>query len=98
MKAPENITVTLVEQGTRQRHGRTSSVVGRVYEVKDAEGNVLGYVTRKMFTRERKVAGRRYVTARWESPGWGVSTDRNGRYFEVASKRDGVEDLIGGRA
>lgn len=56
-------------------------------------GVVLGRVGKAMITRERKTPGKRYVNARWYSPGWHYCHHR-GRYFECASRRDGIERLL----
>lgn len=59
------------------------------------DGEVVGTVERAMLTRERRTPGRRYVNARWQSPGWryrrGIGWARG---FECSSRRDGVEQLL----
>ena len=66
------------------------------YEVR-LDGTPIGGVARQMITRERRTPGRRYVNARWQSPGWTYSK-RSGRYaggFQCSGRRDGVERLLG---
>lgn len=69
--------------------------VGRVFRV-EIDGIAVGYVKYVMITRERRGRGQRYVTARWQSPGWKYcqSGDSAGYYFECVSRRDGAERVI----
>jgi hypothetical protein len=50
-----------------------------------------------MVTRERRTPGRRYVDARWESPGWlytSGATRYASRSYDASSRKDGIERLI----
>lgn len=90
------VTVTQVRDGEIVvRNGRNTRL-GQAFEV-SWNGNVIGAVERRMLTRERKTPGRRYVNARWESPGWvrqcGTSP-HSGRGLECSTKREGIESLL----
>ncbi len=68
--------------------------VGRVFRV-EIDGRMVGRVKYAMVTRERRTPGKRYVNARWQSPGWlYVDGDGDYRYFECYSRKDGVERII----
>ena len=58
------------------------------------DGEVIGQVARRMLTRERRTPGRRYVDARWTSPGWVYIEKGQWRSREVGSRREGVEHLL----
>jgi hypothetical protein len=61
------------------------------------DGKVIGRVERGMLTRERRTPGKRYVNARWRSPGWRYYTGTGtawGRSLEATSRRDGVERIL----
>lgn len=60
------------------------------------DGTVVGRVERGMLTRERRSAGRRYVNARWTSPGWRyyAGGDAWGLGLECRSRRDGVANVL----
>lgn len=84
--------------GVRAGSGKRKSRIGQAYEVRlnNEDGQALGVVERRMLTRERKVTGRRYVEARWESPGWVVRPAGNywGRARECFTKKEGVATLV----
>lgn len=67
--------------------------IGQVFEVSWA-GEVIGTVERRMVTRERKTPGKRYVDARWESPGWVRRRSAGDRSLECYTKSAGIEDLL----
>lgn len=90
------VTVTQIKDGEIVvRKGRDTRI-GQAFEV-SWNGSVIGTVERRMLTRERKTPGRRYVNARWESPGWvrhhGTSS-WSGRGLECSTKREGIESLL----
>lgn len=61
------------------------------------DGLPIGIVERVMLTRERRTPGRRYVNARWQSPGWRYrpgATPYGWGGREVPSRREGVERLL----
>lgn len=58
------------------------------------DGQEIGRVRRAMLTRERRTPGRRYVDARWQSPGWLYEESGRARGWECASRRDGIEQLL----
>jgi hypothetical protein len=60
------------------------------------DDQVIGWVYRAMLTRERRTKGRRYVDARWTSPGWMYRPGqaRYGRAWEASSRKDGIERLL----
>lgn len=77
--------------------GKREVRIGQAFEVRadDEQGQVLGVVERRMLTRERKIPGRRYVEARWESPGW-VTYGPNSlgsKAMECFTKREGISAL-----
>lgn len=95
------VLTTLIEPGTpteiKSRWGEPRMVkIGREWQVTTADGEELGFIGYEMLTRERTIPGKRYVAARWQSPGW-VIRDRGQRYgrrTEVTSKTRGVERLF----
>lgn len=58
-----------------------------------ADGEPIGYVCYRMLTRERRGNGMRYVSARWQSPGWVYSDDGLGPWIEVTSRKEAIERL-----
>lgn len=61
------------------------------------DGEIIGTVERAMVTRESRTPGKRYVNARWYSPGWlyrigPVGESRRG--IESSTKREGIERLV----
>lgn len=93
-KVPDGIVVTLIEEGRKATIRGTAHLVDRVYQVTDADGEVVGYVSRRLVNRERRTPGKRYVDARWRVAAWGWSLDQYGRFREVPSKAAGVEGLL----
>jgi hypothetical protein len=90
--------VVLEDEGTPREVGRWQKrtvKIGRVFRV-ELDGNVIGRVHYDMLTRERRTPGKRYVNARWQSPGWTYVSGaaKFGRKFECYSKREGVERII----
>ena len=61
------------------------------------DGEVIGRVRKAMITRERRSPGKRYVNARWQSPGWRYyrpgMVSSNG--LECQSRTHGVERILG---
>jgi len=57
------------------------------------DGRVIGEVWRDMLTRETGSKYNRYVSARWQSPGWVYGVSGTPR-LECSSRRDGVERLL----
>ena len=57
------------------------------------DGKVIGHVERRLATRERKTPGKRYVNARWYSPGW-FQVNKSGRDLERYSRKDAVEAVL----
>lgn len=86
------VTVTQVKEGKIMTRKGRNSRVGQAFEV-SWSGRVIGTVERRMLTRERKTAGRRYVNARWQSPGW-VRLHGLGRALECLTKNEGIERLL----
>lgn len=91
----QEVIVTQVEDGEHVEHKGKPVRVGQTFQV-SWNGTVLGFVERRMVTRERKSPGNRYVNARWQSPGWVrvYGEYRHGRSLECSSKRQGVEMLL----
>lgn len=64
------------------------------------DGQTIGIVYRRMFTRERRGRGMRYVYARWESWGWtyGEVTSHGVGFhfgkFECCTRQRGIEILV----
>jgi len=58
------------------------------------DGVRLGRVARVPIERERRTPGRRYVNARWYSPGWKCYPADGSWAPEAQSRRDGVERLL----
>lgn len=73
------VTVRQVADGEKiQYQGRKSPekrsiTINRVFHV-IFDGRVIGSIAYKMFTRESRSKGARYVNARWSSPGWTYTT------------------------
>lgn len=72
--------------------GSTTTRIGQRFEVA-RDGVILGYVERRLVTRERRLPGRRYVESRWESPAWVAVASGAVRGFEVRSKQAGIDRL-----
>ena len=81
-----------IEQGRpierRSRYGESRSVViDRVWEVW-IDGVLAGFTRYVLITRERGSKHNRYVTSRWQSPGWQWRSVDGGGWFEsVPSSR-----------
>lgn len=88
------VVVRQVSEGRLVTHKKKEVRTGQRFEV-SLEGKVLGFVERRMLTRERRGEGMRYVYARWESPGWvHLGTGWSSRGFECPSKIEGVRTLV----
>lgn len=87
------VVVTQTKEGEVVPHRGKDVRVGQTFEVSWG-GKVIGSVERRMVTRERKTPGRRYVDARWESPGWVRRRGTGGRALECYTKTEGIEALL----
>lgn len=89
------VTVTLVREGAIEKIRGRERRVGQVYEVTH-DGERLGFAHYRMLTRERRTPGRRYVNARWQSPGWVTSdaVDHAPSYREQPSRKAVIESLL----
>lgn len=103
LKKPETIqledhevVVTQVSEGEVVTHNKKNVRIGQTFEV-TLDGKVLGRVSRHLVTRERRTPGRRYVNARWQSPGWVNQIGTEGHWFECRTKREGIEGLFRNR-
>lgn len=93
----EDVTVvaTLVREGAIEKIKGRERRVGQVYEV-TLDGERIGFAHYRMLTRERRTPGKRYVNARWHSPGW-VASDEEAyapSYREQPSRKAVVESLL----
>lgn len=98
MTKTDDVTLVLVDEGEFVKHGRwgdRKTRVGRVWDV-FMGGKRIGAIERRMFTRERRVEGRRYVEARWQSPGWGVPHSEPGGLWrrEFYTKKEAVQAIV----
>ncbi len=79
-------------------HARTIKV-DRVWHVL-YDGEVIGSIVYRMFTREQRTPGKMYVNSRWQSPGWGYrSGEARSAYdfhrpLEAFTKKDAVESIV----
>lgn len=87
------VVVTQTKEGEMIPHRGRDVRIGQAFEV-SWDDQVIGTVERRMVTRERRTSGRRYVDARWESPGWVRRRSAGGRALECYTKRDGIEALL----
>lgn len=94
----ESVEIRQIEEGTRieikNRYGDARNVtIDRVWEV-ILLGEVIGHIRYAMITRERRTPGRRYVNARWQSPGWEYKTPEYHRWWEGYTKRESIERVV----
>jgi len=68
--------------------------LNREWQVRFPDGTVIGRIRYRMFTRERRSRGLRYVHARWHSPGWGYTTTDGSYELEARSRKDAVERIL----
>lgn len=92
-----NIEILLRKAGAERiyagRNRRKTAVVGKIFEVLlDSTG--VGFIDYDLATRERRVAGRTYVEARWQSPAWFIREDVYSRRLEQLTKTDAATFLI----
>lgn len=90
------VVLRLVEQHHYEHrvHGEVKREAMPTYEVL-VDGVKVGSVERRMFTREHKSKGNRYVNTRWTSPGWcGRALRGTGRYLEESSRRAALEQVL----
>lgn len=57
-------------------------------------GKEVGIVRQRLFTRERKIPGKRYVLSRWESPGWVFEIGPGKTSAECYSRAQAAKGLI----
>lgn len=71
--------------------------IDRCWAVRTETGEVIGRISYRMLTRERRGKGMRYVYARWQSPGWVYTTiDGSGSHFrglEASSRKDAIQRI-----
>ncbi len=98
MTASGRVALRLLHSEKVRHSGRRSreakDITLTTYDVL-LDGEPIGQVERAMLTREQRTPGRRYVNARWSSPGWryrGPSRSWGG--FEVLSRREGILQLL----
>lgn len=85
-----------VEYSGRSHYsGKKMITVGKAWDVL-LNDEIIGTLEYRMFTRESRSGNRNYVNARWESPGWGYTTDGNGYGYqlEATSKKDALERIV----
>lgn len=97
--SPEgSVEIRQIEDGTRigikNRFNETHEVtIDRVWEV-ILLGKVIGHIRYVMITHEQRTPGRRYVNARWQSPGWEYKTDEYRRWWRGYTKRESIERVV----
>ncbi|MFC4244330.1 hypothetical protein ACFOYW_13200 [Gryllotalpicola reticulitermitis] len=78
----------------RNRYGERRTVrVGREWELRVGD-EVVGHISYAMLTRERRSPGKRYVNARWQSPGWRYRESGDHHWLERPSRKECVESLM----
>lgn len=87
------------EGGPYEHHASRGFARSRVVQIDRewevlVDGEVAGKVLYRLFTRERRSKGKRYVNARWRSPGWGIIETGTSYCQEVRSRKEGVELLV----
>jgi hypothetical protein len=95
MAAP---VLTLTDPGRRVsyatlRSGRKDVTIDRRWDV-HLDGVYIGRIVYRMLTRERGPRQARYVTSRWESPGWVYYAAESPNGFEADSKRAAIDVLV----
>lgn len=93
----EGVTIVQTKEGTPREVGSIRSrrlvVINRVWDVIFG-GEVIGHIEYRMFTRERRTPGKRYVNARWEVPGWEVrAVGQNYSRQEESSRKRAVDQV-----
>jgi hypothetical protein len=91
-------TITQTSEGYPIEVGRWEKrtvKVGREWRV-EVDGVHVGDVRYALITRERRTPGKRYVNARWQSPGWQYrgAGGHYGHWFEGYTKKECVERLV----
>lgn len=99
MGEEHTVRLLLKEEGEqreiRGKHEIRKQRIGQVYAVMLDE-TLLGYVHRRMVTRETRSKGKRYVNSRWESPGWlrSDSPTMAWSYAESTSLKQAARSLL----
>jgi uncharacterized protein YqjF (DUF2071 family) len=80
----------------KSRYGEKRNVtINREYRVEDGAGNFLGKIRYVMVTHERRTPGKRYVNARWQSPGWQFQTaSGRGVYWRDSDTKKWALEMI----
>lgn len=104
VKDSPTVQLCLVSEGTPYEVGRPgyrrSVLVGREWEVY-LDDTLIGSIRYGLVTRERRTAGRTYLNARWQSPGWRYAYPADPghkKWFEGFTKAESVRYLLDARA
>lgn len=92
-----NIEITQIREGipywTKSKYGVRKKVMIERYWTVSRDGVMLGGIRYALITRERRSPGRRYVNARWNSPGWEWCQDGHHYWGEESTKKRCIEVL-----
>ena len=82
-----------IEYRGRLSYRRQTITIDRKWDVFLGD-ELIGRIEHRMFTRETRSKGKRYVNSRWQSPGWAYIVPGSWRGIEAYTRKDAIRSLV----